>query len=101
MDDGDLLGSLPWFAEALRLDQGDPGREAIHRIRLGAVLRQCPRLIQVWDETELAQFSPDGQRVVTAHRHGKTARIWDANSGQPLTAPRQLEERIADVAFRG
>ena len=23
MDDQDLLGSLPWFAEALELDQGD------------------------------------------------------------------------------
>jgi WD40 repeat protein/tetratricopeptide (TPR) repeat protein len=101
MDEGNLLGALPWFAEALRLDQGDPGREEIHRIRLGAVLRQCPRLIQVWDETELAQFSPDGQRVVTAHRQGKTARIWDATSGQPLTAPRRLEEGIADVAFQG
>jgi WD40 repeat protein/serine/threonine protein kinase/tetratricopeptide (TPR) repeat protein len=101
MDEGNLLGSLPWFAEALRLDQGDPGREAIHRIRLGAVLRQCPRLIQVWDETELAQFSPDGQRVVTAHRRGKTARIWDAASGVPLTAPLRLEEAVADVAFQG
>jgi WD40 repeat protein len=101
MDEGNLLGALPWFAEALRLDQGDPGREAIHRIRLGAVLRQCPRLIQVWDETDLAQFSPDGRRVVTAHRNGKTARIWDAASGQPLTPPRRLEEGVADVAFRG
>jgi WD40 repeat protein/serine/threonine protein kinase/tetratricopeptide (TPR) repeat protein len=101
MDEGNLLGSLPWFTEALRLDQGDAGREAIHRIRLAAALHQCPRLVQVWAETELAEFSPDGRRVVTAHRNGKTARLWDAASGQPLTAPLRLEEGIADVAFRG
>jgi WD40 repeat protein len=49
----------------------------------------------------LAEFSPDGRRVVTAHRNGKTARIWDTASGQPLTPPRRLEEAVADVAFRG
>jgi WD40 repeat protein/Flp pilus assembly protein TadD len=101
MDEGNLLGALPWFAEALRLDQGDPGREEVHRVRLGAVLRQCPRLVQVWAETDLAQFSPDGQRIVTAHRNGNTARIWDAASGRPLTPPLRVAEGIADVFFQG
>ena len=40
VDDGDLMGSLVWFAEALELDQGDPAREEMHRIRLAAVLRR-------------------------------------------------------------
>jgi WD40 repeat protein/serine/threonine protein kinase len=101
MDEGNLLGSLPWFAEALRLDQGDPAREEIHRIRLAAVLRQCPRLVQVWAETDLAEFSPDSQRVVTANRNGTAARIWDAASGQPLSPPLRLDEGVADVIFRG
>src|SRR5213075_914579 len=30
-----------------------------------------------------AQFSPDGQRVVTAS-YDKTARVWDANTGKSL-----------------
>jgi hypothetical protein len=35
-----------------------------------------------------AQFSPDGKRIVTASAD-RTARVWDAQSGQPLTEPLQ------------
>ena len=33
-----------------------------------------------------AQFSPDDRRVVTAS-YDNTARVWDAQTGQPLTEP--------------
>ena len=33
-----------------------------------------------------AAFSPDGARLVTAS-DDHTARVWDARSGKPLTAP--------------
>ena len=39
-----------------------------------------------------AQFSPDGQRVVTASED-KTARLWDAASGKPIGEPMKHEER--------
>ena len=38
------------------------------------------------DGVDSAQFSPDGKRVVTASRDN-TARVWDAQTGQPLTEP--------------
>ncbi len=89
VDEGDLSGSLHWFAEALSLDQGDPQREDSHRIRLAAVLQQCPKLVHVWfwnKPASYAEFSPDGRRVVTANYDG-TARVWDAVTGEAITPP--------------
>ena len=39
-----------------------------------------------------AQFSPDGQRVVTAS--DKTARLWDAASGKPIGEPMKHEATL-------
>ena len=75
MDAGDLLGSLVWFSEALRRDQGDPKREDAHRIRLSSVLRQCPRPVQIWKHDEgvrQAEFSSDGLLVLTVSGNSAT-----------------------------
>jgi hypothetical protein len=45
-----------------------------------------------------AQFSPDGQRVVTASGD-KTARLWDASSGKPLGDPMKHEEAVNSAQF--
>ena len=81
MDRGDLLGSLPWFVEALRLDQGDAVREEIHRIRLATVLRRCPKLAHVWFHQLLrhAEFSPDGRYVLIVG--SRMTRVVDAVTG--------------------
>ena len=38
------------------------------------------------DWINLAQFSPDGSRVVTAS-NDSTARLWDATTGKPIGEP--------------
>ena len=56
LEAGDSLGSLPWFAEALKADAGDNARESVDRVRLAAVIGQSPRLIQHWSHE--TAFSP-------------------------------------------
>lgn len=86
-EEGDFLGALPWFAEALRQEQSDLKRARMHTLRLSTTLRQSPKLRQIWfhdAEVYNAEFSPNGQWVVTASRDGK-ARVFDVESGKLLT----------------
>ena len=58
-------------------------------MRIGATLRACPKLLQVFthaDDVNIVAFSPDGQRLVTGSSDG-TARVWDAHSGRALSPP--------------
>jgi WD40 repeat protein/tetratricopeptide (TPR) repeat protein/predicted Ser/Thr protein kinase len=101
VDDGDLFGALPWLAEALRLDAGNPEREDIHRRRLAAVLRQCPRLEQVFfqnSEVFDAAFSPDGRRMITASGNS-TSQVWDLSTGRPVTPPLQHTGWVKTAVF--
>jgi tetratricopeptide (TPR) repeat protein len=45
-----------------------------------------------------ASFSPDGRRVVTASGD-RTARVWDAETGQPLSAPLRHEGGVSHASF--
>jgi dipeptidyl aminopeptidase/acylaminoacyl peptidase len=45
-----------------------------------------------------AQFSPDGQRVVTAS-WDNTARVWDAASGKPIGEPMKHEDVVLSAQF--
>jgi len=99
LDGGDLFGSLLWYGEALRLDRGDPAGEDPHRVRLAAVLRCCPRLVQVWFDNGAAPpaFSPDGRCVVLIQK--AVARTWDVASGQAVSAPMSHAADVERAAF--
>jgi WD40 repeat protein/tetratricopeptide (TPR) repeat protein len=93
MEGGDLLGSLPWFTEALRLER-DPQRQEIHRLRLGMVEERCPKLVQICSYAGLAvnmvrsiAFSPDGRRLVLNDAYPSGRVVWDAATGQVLAPP--------------
>jgi len=101
LDEGDLLGALPWLTEALHLDNAEGARAEGHRTRLAAVLAQAPRLAQMWNheqEVEYAAFSPDGEQVVTASRD-HTARVWDAVTGEAITPPLRHGHVVWKAAF--
>ena len=50
------------------------------------------------DDVNSAQFSPDGQRVVTASEDN-TARLWDAASGKPIGEPMKHEGAVISAQF--
>jgi WD40 repeat protein/tetratricopeptide (TPR) repeat protein len=100
-EEGDPLGALPWLADALRLEQGNAQREEMHRMRLASVLRQCPKLVQAWfhaGRVNSAEFSRDGHHVVTAS-DDRTARVWDALTGAPVTPPLEHRQPVRYACF--
>src|SRR6266566_1919552 len=100
VDEGDLLGALPWFAKALK-EEPDPARADIHRLRLGTTLQQCPKLAQVWFHNDVlrdAKFSPDGRWVLTTSDDA-TARVWDATTGEAVSPLLQGTAPLQFAAF--
>lgn len=96
MERGDGLESLPWFAKALdvELRRRRPSLDPMLRLRLGVMQQQCPQLLHTFFDASnvfRAEFSPDGRRVVTASNY-RGARVWDVESGNPLT-PYLRDER--------
>ena len=83
MDDGDFIGSLPFFVEALELDQGFPKREDDDRLRIGSLFAHCPKPTQLWlfdRQINDTRFSPDGRQILAAVS-GRNARVLDVDTG--------------------
>lgn len=101
LQEGDLFASLIWFARSLKLEEDDARKET-HRLRIAAVLRECPRLEQMWfhdDSVADVTFSPDGLWVLTAS-FDCTARVWDADSGAARFAtPLQHDSFVFRASF--
>jgi WD40 repeat protein/serine/threonine protein kinase len=109
LDEGDRLGSLVWFAEALKHDAADPDRAERHRARLTAVLRQNPRLLQMWYHDKPVYhvaLSPDGRFVAAASgdlhfmaRASGAAWMWDARSGKAVGPPLKHTHPVYHAVF--
>jgi WD40 repeat protein/serine/threonine protein kinase/tetratricopeptide (TPR) repeat protein len=101
MDQGDLFGSLAWFADAARLELGDPRNAGLLRVRLNSIVMHGPKVSHVlFHDGPLlhADFSPDGRRIVTAGG-ARTARVWDADTGQPLSSPLKYARSVKHAFF--
>lgn len=57
----------------------------------------CPPLATNGSSVTYAEFSPDGRRLVTAA--GRSARVWEAGSGQPLTPELTHGNRVNCALF--
>jgi WD40 repeat protein/tetratricopeptide (TPR) repeat protein len=69
LEKGDLLGALPWFAEALKVDGDDPVRGPLHRVRMATSLARAPRLVNAVFVSGIAgpvEFAADGAGIISA-----------------------------------
>jgi WD40 repeat protein/serine/threonine protein kinase len=114
-DAGDRWNGLLWYAEALRLDRGNPQHEGVHRARLKNFSEQAPRLTKAWHVpggVGAAEFSPDGKLIVAAgylrwgpgseqpvaERTG-AAHLWNAETGERVCPPLQHGGLVRHAGF--
>jgi WD40 repeat protein len=89
LDENDLLGALPWFAEALRQDRDKPRTGLAHRLRLGTLLQQCPTIVQMWFTDcpfNYAQFAGQENQVLLPTADRRWA-VHDLATGRVLYSP--------------
>ncbi len=101
LDEGDPAGSLPWFVQALRLAHAERLPEEAHRLRLAAVLDQCPRPVQAWHSDKrlnVVRISPDGKRVLAAGTEGALV-LWDVATGKAGAATMLHGVAVTDAVF--
>ncbi len=101
MNGGDLAGSLPYFVEALRLDENDPARALDHRLRLGMLLAQCPQPARIWFHDHPlghALLRPDGRAVAIALGDGSVA-VRDVETGEPIGPTLRHGDRATALDF--
>jgi WD40 repeat protein len=74
-------------------ERGDSGRilDLTTLKPVGAPLQHARDIVS-------ARFSPDGRRIVTASKD-RTVRVWDSQSGKPLSDPIHLPEEYGNSAY--
>ncbi|MCC2669725.1 MAG: High-affnity carbon uptake protein Hat/HatR, partial [Armatimonadetes bacterium] len=98
--DGDPYGGLLRYVEALRIDPADA---PLHRLRIGAVLAQGPRLTAIHRFPRLPntpislRFSPDGARLVSLV--GDEIHVYHARTGRELGRPLLASDGLDHVVF--
>ncbi|MFO1499578.1 MAG: protein kinase [Verrucomicrobiota bacterium] len=102
---GNYWGAMDAFTDALRLEQGDPQRAAVHRLRLASLEPLRPPLLRLWSvgsEVTCADIASGGEQIALASRAGgggPAVRVLDLATGRQVSGPMSHTERINEVKF--
>jgi WD40 repeat protein len=93
-ESGKNVQALAYLAQALRMNPENREASDLTTTMLTQLGWHIPLSSSMRHSAEVAsaQFSPDGQRVVTASSWDNTARLWDAASGKPIGEPMKHEK---------
>ena len=100
---GDAVLGMQLALDALPKSIADPNRPYLASAEYGlenAVVNQRERLVLRGHggDVDVAAFSPDGTRILTASAD-KTARVWDAKTGAQIVALRGHQRELTSAAF--
>ena len=100
---GDLFTALLWFAEPMLREPDDIEMATVTRGRIAAYRHFVPvptlcHVLAHKGTLSRAVFSPDGRWVITASAD-KSARVWNAMTGEPRTPPLAHQDSVTHVAF--
>ena len=101
MEDGDLVGALHWFSEALHLDEGDPARRRTHQLRIGMVLERCPKPVQIWSlpvPLSAGEFCPTREEVLLTDAGGQI-HVLHSRTGQPVAPWSGFQQVVGQAAY--
>ncbi|MGB7511251.1 MAG: WD40 repeat domain-containing protein, partial [Pelodictyon phaeoclathratiforme] len=91
---------MAYLARAIRTD--NTNLSAVARLYSALVYTVYPLPLfppmQHQSSVNSAAFSPDGRFVVTAS-YDNTARVWDAQTGKPVSQPMQHQDKVRSAAF--
>jgi serine/threonine protein kinase/WD40 repeat protein len=99
-ESGDLFRALLRYTEALRRDEGFSG-EAAHRARIGALLRQCPRLVdlRIEDKEVLCTRLHESGGWMACVDPGNVVEVKNVRTGERLGQRLKLSEAPTAAAL--
>ncbi|HET7506575.1 MAG TPA: TIR domain-containing protein [Kofleriaceae bacterium] len=94
--DGHPMQALPYLVAARNEGMESP----ILQMLYAEASRNVPHITLIGHTSYItaAEFSSDGTRVVTAS-DDNAARVWDANTGRPVTAPLKHQGTVLEAKF--
>jgi hypothetical protein len=99
IDENEDWDALTRLRRSLSFDHAN--QAALCRLITLLAYHENPRpLLRLKSGSEaFSQFSPDGKKIVTASHLDGTVRVWDAETGRPLTEPMKEEGLYVTAQF--